>query len=149
MSYNGTYKKGRLTFRSAGKSLTEQHHKNDCDISLIMRKIRQGQAISAVRQPQYYIDDASIPDYQESLEIIRRGESAIAKMPEAFKRRFRSFPEFLSFIQNPENREECQRLGLVKPEKIKELSEEEKEDRLAKKIAKASGNERGPVKPLD
>lgn len=99
-----------------GPGLTEQSHKDDCDINLIIKKfagddLRQLQS----NKPALYGDFASAPSFEESLQIVIRANEQFAGLPSKVRKEFDNNPQaFLEFASNPKNGERLVELGLAK-----------------------------------
>lgn len=90
----------------------------ECDINNILKQYSatgQLRHISANFQQGAYQDLPDNLDFQEALNIVKEGEIAFASLPSKTRDRFQNDPSsFLEFLNNPENRDEAVKLGLVK-----------------------------------
>ncbi|QRV61894.1 putative VP3 [Microvirus sp.] len=68
------------------------------------------------REPQYC--DVSPFDYQDALEVIARGEEAFYDLPPEVRVKFSHPVEFLTWLEDPANYDEADKLGLLDPEKV-------------------------------
>lgn len=104
-----------LTFDTeAGRSLTKQNHKDECDINQIMKRAERSGLADFVNKhaPQY--GDVSGADFRESMELIAEAQGMFDEMPSKLRDRFGNSPaNFLEFVQDPKNREEAVNLGLI------------------------------------
>ena len=95
-------------------TMTEQSHKDTCEIKNIMGKARKTGIIT--HQNSYhgtYGDFISAPDYQEAQNKIADAKSMFETVPADIRAQFHnSAKEYLEFIQEPSNRAEMQELGL-------------------------------------
>lgn len=109
-------KTGRLRCRTQNKelTLTQQQFKDECDVNNIMRKyVTTGEFVHRTSKKGQYADFSHIKDYQEMLDTVRYAEEAFASLPAPVRSRFKNDPgELLSFIQDPKNRAEGEKLGL-------------------------------------
>lgn len=111
----------RVTSSTTGPSLTQQSKGPDSDINNIVRKHMRtalpGTPIgnpSATRKPRFM--DISSVDYQMMLNRVTDTQQKFASLPSRLRSRFRNDPhQLLRFVDNPENRAEALRLGLVIP----------------------------------
>lgn len=89
-----------------GKGVTKQADADSCDINKIYaRYLKDGQLPPNVRSPGTYGDYSSVPDYQESLEIVRSAEKQFLLLPVELRNRFENDPvKFLEFATNPANK---------------------------------------------
>lgn len=95
-------------------SMTKQEFRDDCDINLLMARYEKTGVIDHINRsvPQYG-DFASVPEYHEAIEIVRRAESDFASLPATVRDRFENDPaQYLAFVNDPENLEESYELGL-------------------------------------
>lgn len=98
------------------KSLTQQHFAEECDINEILRR----SAVSGVlpvndRQPMYG-DFTSVPkSLTEAFGLIKQANDLFMALPWQARERFGNNPErMIAFLNDPQNREEAVKLGLVK-----------------------------------
>lgn len=96
-------------------SMTEQSHKDSCDIVLIMNKAQKTGMVQHLAKNQgQYMDLASRPDYHEAMNIIAEAKSTFETIPPKIREKFHNDPsEFLEFIQDKENRAEMLELGFT------------------------------------
>lgn len=116
---------------------TQQSQKDDADINVIVDRARRGAALPEGRQqPPIYADFTEVPtDLREALVLARRAEELFMAMDPYVRRRFDNDPmAMLDFLNDPRNREEAVKLGLVKaPVPEKAPSEPEKAPVLPEK----------------
>ena len=93
---------------------TEQCHKKDCDIRVIMRKAeRQGVLEHVNRYKGQYMDLPDVPSFHEAMNIIATADQMFETVPSHIRKKFGNDPaEYLKFMQNPENRDAIEALGL-------------------------------------
>lgn len=105
----------RVSFETVGVSMTRQSFKKDCDINYIMAKYQKTGLIEHVNRYQgNYGDFLNVDDYQSSLIKVMQANDAFESLPSSLRKRFSNDPaEFLSFVQNPDNRDEMIELGLI------------------------------------
>jgi len=95
-------------------SLAQQHFKDECDINNILRQfnitgILPDQAIS----PRYG-DFTGISDYHTALNQVIAAEDEFMSLPAPLRARFENDPaQLIEFLDNPENKDEAIKLGLV------------------------------------
>lgn len=108
-----------------GESKTLQEFKNDCDINVIMEKIKCGidptpasvMRGSMKRQPMYG-DFTMFGDFSAMQNKILQAQDMFAALPAQIRAKFGDNPaSLIEFVNNPENREECEKLGLLVPSK--------------------------------
>lgn len=98
-----------------GPSLTEQTHMKSCDVNNIIKRYERTGVVEHVskREPRY-MDVSECPDYHESLQIVKEVEEMFSSMPAVLRDRFdNDAGVYLSWINDPENKEEAEELGLL------------------------------------
>lgn len=81
----------RCSITPGGECLTEQHHKDDCDINMIVKRATQtGIMPGASGQPQYL--DCPAMDYHQALELVREADGAFAGLPSEVRAEFGNDP---------------------------------------------------------
>lgn len=96
------------------ETLTKQAFKKECDINFIMSQYEKTGLVDFVNanEPQY--GDVPAFDFQSSLNTIIQGQSMFAELPALVRRQFDNDPYlFLSFVQDPQNRDQCVAMGLI------------------------------------
>lgn len=108
----------QLTFNMP--SLTEQHHRDDCDINTIVSRYNRTGILPVNNLPPIYGDVSLMPkDYAEATSMISSANSWFSSLPSALRSRFDNSPEkILSFLSDPANHDEAVKLGLVEAPKI-------------------------------
>lgn len=98
---------------------TKQSFKDECDINNIMAKYQRTGLVEAVnqRQPQY--GDVSAIDFRTAMETVANAQEMFEAMPSSTRKRFGNSPaSFLEFVQDPGNRAEAIKLGLMKEDVV-------------------------------
>lgn len=116
-----------------GESPVQQHFKDDCDINQVLKRFRQTGVLQTVagqkslQQPQFG-DFTNVKDYQTALNALQSAQEGFNSLPVRLRQRFNYDPqELLSFISDDANREEAERLGLIKKKPVeKPVTPEEK-----------------------
>lgn len=100
---------------STGKGLTEQAHKNECDMNFILRDYARTGLIRHAKQHEGKYDDIGVQDFQEAMFIVAQASSMFEQLPAAIRKRFKNDPAaFLEFAQNPDNKSEMQKMGILR-----------------------------------
>lgn len=96
---------------------TRQEFKDECDISLIMKRF---DATGVMPQPwksapvASWGDFASVPEYLEAQQLLINAREAFASLSATVRERFRNDPaQLLAFVADKANKDEATRLGLV------------------------------------
>lgn len=101
--------------------LTEQHHKDDCDINSIMSKFASNpSAIFADPSAFNYSDVSEHVDYHSALNFVRRIDDMFIQIPADIREKFDNDPEkFVDFMNDENNISALQDMGiLVKKDSI-------------------------------
>lgn len=109
----------KVTLNTGKKSNVQQNMKDECDINKIIEKYKlTGQAPVMYKNP-IYDDFSMVEDYQSSLNIIAQAHEQFENLPSSIRSQFSNDPaEFLSFVNDPNNIEAMQEMGLIeKPKK--------------------------------
>lgn len=95
------------------KGLTEQHHKESCDIHHIMKKYIRTGVLEHTRQYEgQYMNMASAPDFYNAQIILANARSMFETIPAEIRADFKNDPAlFLEFIQDENNRDKIIEYG--------------------------------------
>lgn len=100
---------------------TQQQFKDECDINKLMERFGVTGTVPQVIRPPMQEDYEGIFDFQTAMNTLRRAQEEFMKMPSGVRARFQNNPHiFTQYFQNPENRAEAEKLGLVLPQPKKE-----------------------------
>lgn len=113
----GTYDRVRTSITFPEKTMAKQSFQAECDINTIMSKYQQTGLIEHVQKFQgSYGDFTSVADYQVSLNQVLDAQNAFDALPSSIRARFQNNPgAMLAFLEDPSNRDEAVKLGLVEP----------------------------------
>lgn len=94
---------------------TQQQFKQQVDVNNIVAKYKKTGTWQHLATKQgIYADVSDMSDYQESLEKVMKAQEAFSLLPSELRTRFANDPaQLLQFLQNEQNREEAEKLGLV------------------------------------
>jgi len=102
-----------------GKPLyfTEQSHKKECDVNMIIKKYDKTGLINHIQTIEGKFGDVSGIEFQAMQERVASAKSSFAALPTEIRQRFKNDPaELLKFMDDPNNREEGIELGLIHAE---------------------------------
>ena len=100
---------------STGKGLTEQHHKDACNINLILQDYQRTGFLRHRKNQQGVYADVECQDFQQAMQIVTEAQRMFSELPAAIRKRFDHDPgQFLEFVNDPENAEEAEKLGIIK-----------------------------------
>lgn len=102
-----------LVVTGAGK--TEQAHKAQCDINVILRDYQRTGLIRHAKENAGRYDDVTAIDFTQAMQLVTSAQNMFLSLPSDMRKRFGNDPAaFLDFVQNPENAGEMQKLGILK-----------------------------------
>lgn len=107
----------RVTFDCGSEVLTEQAHKDACDINNILRTYRRTGMINHLNPgTAQYGDLPDHLDYQEALELVRGAGDAFSSLPAAVRERYgNDAGRFLSAVADPAEAAFLREQGLLAP----------------------------------
>lgn len=95
---------------------TKQADKEGCDINNILERFERTGELPSMNGNAMYGDFADVPEYLESLNIVRAAESQFMSLPAKLRDRFHNDPaKFLAFVGDNKNYDEAVELGLLAP----------------------------------
>lgn len=98
-----------------GPGLTEQAHAKECDINQILKGYYKTGLIKHAQRFEGKYDDFSSVDFQNAMYIVAQARQMFGQLPAKMRQRFNHDPgEFMDFCRDSNNREEMQRLGILK-----------------------------------
>lgn len=98
-----------------GRGLTEQAHKQETDMNYILRDYQAKGIVRHVNKYEGRYDDVEVGDFQEAMFIVKNAENMFNELPSGVRKRFKNdIPRFLEFVQDPGNKEELQKMKLLK-----------------------------------
>lgn len=96
---------------------TEQHHKKECDVNLIIKKFDKTGLITHVQKLEARYGDVTGLDFRKAQDLVINAQSMFDDLPADIRKRFRNDAgEFLEFMENADNRDEAIKLGLIDTE---------------------------------
>jgi len=100
---------------AGAKSRTKQEYVKECDINNIIKRYKVTGLLRQHTLEPLYGDFTNIPSYQDSLNVVIRGQEAFARLPSDLRTKFDNDPaRFLAWMADPANLEEIYKLGLAK-----------------------------------
>jgi len=116
----------RVSLDTGPESLTEQSHKDDCDINNIVKKVMKNGVIPQVAGAAYG-DFSTEIDFQTAMNIIAKGNEQFSALDARTRERFGNSPAaFLEFATDGSNAEEMVRMGLMDPKAVERVREARK-----------------------
>nr|QJB19432.1 MAG: internal scaffolding protein [Microvirus sp.]QJB19673.1 MAG: internal scaffolding protein [Microvirus sp.] len=107
-------------FTCVEPSLTQQQFKDECDVNNILKKYQQTGLLSHVVKTQGNFGDfSSVEDYQTSLHKVMIAQDNFELLPSELRSKFNNDPsKLIGFINDPKNKEDCLKYGLILEQKI-------------------------------
>jgi len=108
------YDRQRVAVSFPEPSQTKQSFKHEVNVNAIMKRYTQTGVIEHLNPAQPNYGFAPSETYRESLENIAQAEAAFARLPAEIRKEMDNDPlKFLEFTQNPDNRPDMARMGLL------------------------------------
>lgn len=105
---------GRIDGEGKPIYFTEQAHKDTCDVNKIIQKYDRQGLINHVSHFEAQFGDVSGFDFKTMQEKVLNAKSMFDKLPSAIRTRFNNDPQYLlTFMDDPNNRDEAIKLGLI------------------------------------
>jgi len=96
-------------------TMTEQAHKDECDVNNIIKKYDKTGLINHVSKINAMYGDVSPIDFKSAQDMLIDVRRKFDEMPSDIRKRFRNSPyEMLKFLSDPENRNEAIKIGLIR-----------------------------------
>jgi hypothetical protein len=97
-----------------GPGLTEQSHKDQCDINLILADYTKTGFIAHAKQNQGTYDDVSAVDFQTAMVTVANVKSLFEGLPSQVRKEFQHDPTyFLKYVQDPANAKMLEQRGIL------------------------------------
>lgn len=97
-----------------GEGLTEQSHKNECDMNYILKDYARTGFIKHANQNAGQYDDVTSVDFQDAMNTVANVKSMFEGLPSAVRAEFSHNPsQFLDYVQNPANAEALAQRGIL------------------------------------
>lgn len=96
------------------ESVVQQQFAEECDINTIVKRFGiTGELPNGVAMPLSG-DFTGVTDFQTAMQLIRQAQESFYELPAEVRARFANNPaDVIAFLDNPANRDEAIRLGLV------------------------------------
>lgn len=108
------FERRRVTL-DTGPGLTEQAHKQECDINYILREAVSTGMVRHLAKHQGRYDDVSVQDFQQAMGIVQRTTKMFEALPSKIRKEVGGDPaKFLKFVQDPANKTRLEELGMLK-----------------------------------
>lgn len=99
---------------NTGEGLTEQAHKQECDINYILKDYARTGFIKHANQNAGKYDDVTGVDFQEAMNTVANVKSMFEGLPSEIRKEFNQDPvNFLNYVQDPKNTEALAKRGIL------------------------------------
>jgi len=102
-------------------SRTKQAFKHEVDINRIMAKYQKTGVLPITNKSPLYGDFSEIPDFETASNKLLQAQMTFDALPSQLRKKFNNNPnELIQFVNDESNRDEAQKLGLLKPQESKQ-----------------------------
>lgn len=109
-----TMKRVQIEFLLPSK--TDVSQKDDADINYIIeRYVRTGELPTS---PMQYLDCTTVQDFQEAAFTVAECNTAFEQLPSKVRDEFKTVANYLEYIGNPDNVQDCVNRGLINPDSV-------------------------------
>ena len=109
------YEKSKSKKLDTGKGLTEQSHKRETDINFILKDYAKTGFIKHAKEHEGEYDDISVQDFNNAMFIVAEAQNMFNELPAEYRQKFNNNPaDFLNFVQDPSNKEQMEKMGILK-----------------------------------
>lgn len=111
---------------------TKQSFKDECDINVIMRRYAATGQVDHLNQRSPMYGEIPATDFMAAMQLVVEAKHQFDALPSAVRDRFANDPaRLLAFLENPENRAEGEKLGLIVPKPVPPQAVEKPEENKA------------------
>lgn len=130
--YDEKYNPLNYGFATEGESRTQQQFKKECDVNHILEKYKKTNMITHVNKSQgVYGNFADSTDYMTSLHKIQEANDSFMALSSTIRSKFENDPaKLIDYLKDPKNREEAQKLGMLKTQTKEPTIQEQMEQAL-------------------
>ncbi len=94
---------------------TEQSHKNTCDVNNIVKKYDKTGLIAHLSKMEARFGDMTGLEFKTAQDQIILAKNMFAQLPPEIRKKFENDPgKLLEFMEDPNNRDEAIKLGMIK-----------------------------------
>ena len=131
--YDEKYDPKKYEFHTEGGSLAQQQFLQDCDINVILDRYKKtGTMLHINGQPPKFGDFTSVSEFQTALNKVMEAQDRFDSLPSDIRNKFANDPaKLIEFLGDKNNKEEAEKLGLLKkPEIVEPTIQEQMEKAL-------------------
>lgn len=98
------------------EDMTQQQFKEETDINVILKRFGMtGQLPQGLAMPMVG-DFTNVSDFHTAMNLVRQADEEFMKLPAEVRKRFNNDPgAVIAFLNDPANRDEAVKLGIVAP----------------------------------
>lgn len=105
----------RVPIKFESYTRTKTEFKDECNVNNIIKQYARNGVQFQIPRPEDYGYHTGL-DFRESVEIVMEAQTMFDHLPSEVRTRFQNNPSaFLDFVQNPDNLEELETMGLMTP----------------------------------
>lgn len=122
----------KMALHCTDPTRAHQHLKDECDLNKIIKKHRSNGTLRELlkQDPAMYQDCSTVMEFREAMDVINLANYQFESLDAEVRKRFANDPaNFLAFASDASNAEEMVRMGLMKPEAVKRVSDEKEAKR--------------------
>lgn len=110
-------KRERVQLDCGDVRITKQNFKAECDVNNIVARAKKTGLVNHVSRYNGQYGDFSEPvDYQSALNFMMEASDVFMSLPSNIRKKFDNDPgQFLSFAEDPANKDQMRELGLLPP----------------------------------
>ena len=144
ISFRNAYSPQKVVTTDCSSSITEQSHKDSCDINKIFHASNHSPELLIPESPPTFGDFSNVADFTEMQNRVADAISGFENLPSETRAFFENKPaNLVEFMNDPENAQDAINMGLIElePESLeKYLAPEEQAPQTDQKNAKNEPN---------
>lgn len=110
----GFRKRKRVAVGKFGDGVAEQDGQHHDIKNIVQRALRNGGIVASSYRQGTFTDISDAPTFAEALNVVARATALFDELPSKVRDRFANDPrKLLAFLDDPENKDEAIKLGLV------------------------------------
>lgn len=128
-----SYHDGAVQLEFKFPSMTEQFHRDDCDVNVILKRYMKTGVLPTSQKTPVFGDFSGTPqDYASAVQLLDDARERFASLPSSIRERFGNDPlQLLQFLDDPSNAGEAVKLGLLKGFSVGEATGQSPEESSA------------------
>jgi len=122
MVFNSGYQRHNVYLGTVNNkpTMTQQQFANEVNINSIIGRYKTTGVLPEREGRPVFGDFSNLTDFRTAQGIVAEANQAFQALPAVIRRRFNNDPaEFISFVEDEDNRKEAEKLGLVPKKEVK------------------------------